>query len=70
MATNNCVVLKPTGLTPMTALVLADLEETFAPIALSNPTAFGLSSGLCTNDFRRMPKYGVSHPCSSPVSHD
>src|SRR5690606_37164930 len=26
-------------------------------IALSNSTAFGLSSGVCTNDFRRMQKY-------------
>ena len=47
------------------------MEETFAPIipivrapddddaliALSNSTAFGLSSGVCTNDFRRMQKY-------------
>ena len=46
-------------------------EETFGPIvpivrvpddddeviALSNSTAFGLSSGVCTNDFRRMQKY-------------
>ncbi len=51
----------------------ADLvvEETFGPvipilrvsddddrvIALSNSTAFGLSSGVCTNDFRRMQRY-------------
>jgi len=47
------------------------LEETFGPIvpivrvpdddeavmAISNSTAFGLSSGICTNDFRRMQKY-------------
>lgn len=47
------------------------MEETFGPIvpiirapdndddliALSNSTAFGLSSGVCTNDFRRMQKY-------------
>ena len=47
------------------------LEETFGPIvpvirvpddddrviAISNSTAFGLSSGVCTNDFRRMQKY-------------
>lgn len=47
------------------------LEETFGPIipivrvpdddeatiALSNSTAFGLSSGVCTNDYRRMQKY-------------
>ncbi|RUM98103.1 phosphonoacetaldehyde dehydrogenase [Pseudaminobacter arsenicus] len=47
------------------------MEETFGPIvpiirapdddddliALSNATAFGLSSGVCTNDFRRMQKY-------------
>jgi putative phosphonoacetaldehyde dehydrogenase len=47
------------------------IEETFGPIipiirapddddaliALSNSTAFGLSSGVCTNDFRRMQKY-------------
>ena len=47
------------------------MEETFGPIvpiirapddddaliALSNSTAFGLSSGVCTNDFRRMRKY-------------
>lgn len=47
------------------------MEETFGPvipilrvagddedmIRLSNSTAFGLSSGLCTNDFRRMQKY-------------
>ncbi len=47
------------------------MEETFAPIipivrvpddddaviAISNSTAFGLSSGVCTNDFRRMQKY-------------
>ena len=47
------------------------LEETFGPvvpivrvpdnddavIAISNSTAFGLSSGVCTNDFRRMKKY-------------
>ena len=26
-------------------------------IKLSNSTAFGLSSGVCTNDFRRMQKY-------------
>ena len=47
------------------------MEETFGPIipivrvpdndeevmALSNSTAFGLSSGVCTNDFRRMQAY-------------
>ncbi|MGR3586593.1 MAG: aldehyde dehydrogenase family protein, partial [Pseudooceanicola nanhaiensis] len=47
------------------------MEETFGPvvpvvrvpdddaatIALSNSTAFGLSSGVCTNDFRRMQHY-------------
>ena len=47
------------------------MEETFGPvipiirapdddealIALSNSTAFGLSSGVCTNDFRRMQRY-------------
>src|SRR5690606_5382204 len=47
------------------------MEETFGPIvpiirapdndealiALSNSTAFGLSSGVCTNDFRRMQKF-------------
>lgn len=47
------------------------MEETFGPIIpivrapddddelirLSNSTAFGLSSGVCTNDFRRMQKY-------------
>jgi putative phosphonoacetaldehyde dehydrogenase len=47
------------------------MEETFGPvipivrapddddavIALSNSTTFGLSSGVCTNDFRRMQKY-------------
>lgn len=47
------------------------MEETFGPvvpiirapddddalIALSNSTAFGLSSGVCTNDFRRIQKY-------------
>jgi len=47
------------------------LEETFGPIVpvirvpddddkvieISNSTAFGLSSGVCTNDFRRMQKY-------------
>ena len=47
------------------------MEETFGPvipilrvaggdedvIRLSNSTAFGLSSGVCTNDFRRMQKY-------------
>jgi putative phosphonoacetaldehyde dehydrogenase len=47
------------------------VEETFAPIVpivrvpdddddvivISNSTAFGLSSGVCTNDFRRMQKY-------------
>ncbi|RVN49066.1 phosphonoacetaldehyde dehydrogenase [Sinorhizobium meliloti] len=47
------------------------LEETFGPIipivrvpddddatiTLSNSTAFGLSSGVCTNDYRRMQKY-------------
>ena len=47
------------------------VEETFGPvipilrvagsdddmIRLSNSTAFGLSSGVCTNDFRRMQKY-------------
>ncbi len=47
------------------------VEETFGPvipilrvpddddqvIALSNSTAFGLSSGVCTNDFRRMQRY-------------
>jgi len=47
------------------------LEETFGPIVpivrvpdndedvirISNSTAFGLSSGVCTNDFRRMKKY-------------
>jgi putative phosphonoacetaldehyde dehydrogenase len=47
------------------------MEETFGPIvpiirapddddaliALSNSTVFGLSSGVCTNDFRRMQKY-------------
>ena len=47
------------------------VEETFGPIvpvvrvpddddaviAISNSTAFGLSSGVCTNDFRRMQKY-------------
>ena len=47
------------------------MEETFGPIvpvvrvpddddaviAISNSTAFGLSSGVCTNDFRRMQKY-------------
>jgi len=46
-------------------------EETFGPvvpilrvpddddatIAISNGTAFGLSSGVCTNDFRRMQRY-------------
>jgi putative phosphonoacetaldehyde dehydrogenase len=48
-----------------------DMEETFGPIVpivrapddddalirLSNSTAFGLSSGVCTNDFRRIQKY-------------
>ena len=47
------------------------MEETFGPIvpiirapddddaliALSNSTAFGLSSGVCTNDFRRMQRF-------------
>ena len=47
------------------------MEETFGPvipvvrvpdddeavIAISNSTAFGLSSGVCTNDFRRMQRY-------------
>jgi len=47
------------------------LEETFGPIVpiirvpnddaevmkISNSTAFGLSSGVCTNDFRRMQAY-------------
>jgi phosphonoacetaldehyde dehydrogenase len=47
------------------------VEETFGPvipilrvpddddqvISLSNSTAFGLSSGVCTNDFRRMQRY-------------
>ncbi len=47
------------------------MEETFAPIipivrvpdnddeviAISNSTAFGLSSGVCTNDFRRMQRF-------------
>lgn len=47
------------------------LEETFGPVVpivrvpdndddvirISNSTAFGLSSGVCTNDFRRMKKY-------------
>ncbi|PSJ59520.1 phosphonoacetaldehyde dehydrogenase [Kumtagia ephedrae] len=47
------------------------MEETFGPVVpivrapdddealikLSNSTAFGLSSGVCTNDFRRMQKY-------------
>jgi len=47
------------------------MEETFGPIVpivrvpddddevmrISNSTAFGLSSGVCTNDFRRMKKY-------------
>lgn len=47
------------------------MEETFGPvipilrvagddadmIRLSNSTAFGLSSGVCTNDFRRMQRY-------------
>ncbi len=47
------------------------LEETFGPVIpvirvpddddkvvdISNSTAFGLSSGVCTNDFRRMQKY-------------
>jgi putative phosphonoacetaldehyde dehydrogenase len=47
------------------------MEETFGPIvpiirapdddealiALSNSTAFGLSSGVCTNDYRRMQRY-------------
>lgn len=47
------------------------MEETFGPIVpivrvpddddatitISNSTAFGLSSGVCTNDFRRMQKY-------------
>src|SRR3546814_14766450 len=47
------------------------MEETFGPIVpvvrvpdddeavmrISNPTAFGLSSGVCTNDFRRMQAY-------------
>lgn len=47
------------------------MEETFGPIIpvirvpdddnsvieISNSTAFGLSSGVCTNDFRRMQKY-------------
>jgi putative phosphonoacetaldehyde dehydrogenase len=47
------------------------MEETFGPIVtiirapddddalirLSNSTAFGLSSGVCTNDYRRMQKY-------------
>ena len=47
------------------------MEETFGPIVpivrvpdddeavmeISNSTAFGLSSGVCTNDFRRMQAY-------------
>lgn len=47
------------------------MEETFGPVVpvvrvpdndeevmrISNGTAFGLSSGVCTNDFRRMKKY-------------
>ncbi|MEO1154140.1 MAG: phosphonoacetaldehyde dehydrogenase [Pseudomonadota bacterium] len=47
------------------------MEETFGPVipiirvpeddaevmALSNSTAFGLSAGVCTNDFRRMQRY-------------
>ncbi len=47
------------------------MEETFGPVVpvirmpddddmvmeISNGTAFGLSSGVCTNDFRRMQKY-------------
>jgi putative phosphonoacetaldehyde dehydrogenase len=47
------------------------MEETFGPVVpiirapddddelirLSNSTAFGLSSGVCTNDFRRMQRY-------------
>ncbi len=55
---------------PQSELVM---EETFGPIVpiirapddddalieLSNSTAFGLSSGVCTNDYRRMQKYVV-----------
>ena len=47
------------------------VEETFGPVIpvirvpdddedvmnISNSTAYGLSSGVCTNDFRRMQKY-------------
>ncbi len=47
------------------------MEETFGPIVpivrvpddddklieISNSTAFGLSSGVCTNDYRRMQKF-------------
>ena len=47
------------------------MQETFGPVipiirvpdddaatqALSNGTAFGLSAGVCTNDFRRMQSY-------------
>lgn len=32
-------------------------EDDDALIALSNSTDFGLSSGVCTNDYRRMQKY-------------
>ena len=32
-------------------------DDDAATIAISNGTAFGLSSGVCTNDFRRMQRY-------------
>lgn len=34
-------------------------DDDDALAALSNSTAFGLSSGVCTNDYRRMQKYIV-----------
>src|SRR3546814_11442113 len=58
------------------------MEETFGPIVpvvrvpdddeavmrISNSTAFGLSSGVCTNDFRRMPAY-ISCPRAGTMNH-
>ena len=37
--------------------VIRVLDDDAAVMAISNGTAFGLSSGVCTNDFRRMQAY-------------
>ena len=54
---------------PITPIIRAP-DDDDALIALSNSTAFGLSSGVCTNDFRRMQKFIAGSPSAPSPPRD